>query len=1110
MPKKESRLTVHLFGAPRVTLNDAPIETARRKTLALLVYLAFDSKPHTRESLAALFWAEQSQERAFANLRHALWEINESLGEGWIESDRDEIRLTGDIDLDLTHFHSLLAASNSPTTDSASRLLSLAQAAALYTDHFLAGFTLKDAPAFDDWAFFHAESLRRDLASALESLTHGYCDLDRAAEAIPFARRWLTLDPLNESAHRGLMTAYALAGESAAALRQYQQCETTLQKELSVEPEAETKALHEKIRAGGLQKKPSARNNLPAAVTSFIGRENEAERVRAELAQNRLVTLTGSGGVGKTRLAIESARGLLSQFPQGVWLVELAPLASADLISQALGDALEVEHKDADALMEFLRERAALILLDNCEHIIEGAAKFAARLLAGCPAVRLLATSRESLEIDGEFARRVPSLETSDAARLFAERARLVQPSFVLDESNASAIAKICTRLDGIPLAVELAASRVKMLSVEQIAARLDNAFALLTGGSRAALPRQQTLRAAIDWSYNLLPEAEQRLFRSLSIFSGGWTLDAAENFMHTGRSLAPNVTPTRESVGYAGDDSVLDSLTQLVNKSMVIVGQDLISPLPRYHMLETIRQYARKKLKEAGEETDAQESHARWCVELAERAEPNLRKHGQAEWLDRLEAEHDNFRAALDWSLKNRKAETAMRLAGALSEFWKMRGYEWEGMRWLELTLDLARPRVHLLPQVQSKVHLGMGMLAFETAPTAKIREITQAHTEKAIRLYKKTGDCVAMVRAIYINGGAAWLAGDFSAARVIFENGYEIAAHENDSWGMGSCQHYLGHLAKNAGDFKNARAHFEESAVLLRQSGDLWNYAHPVIDIANCYWDEGEIQKAWERHQESLDIFRAVGDMDNAAWQQRQLGIRALWMGKYDLAQDLLERALAFAFDYGDKINNALSPGYLGLVALFQCRFSAAQEQIELALRLNREIGSQNNIAWALGAFGLLQYYNASPNEARAALDESISIFEQIPNAEKTDHALACLTRGDLARLDGDLDSARGFYLKSLTLIEALPLLPYPVEGFAKLNILHAQADRAARLFGAANKMRERMEIPIPPVERADYEKHLTLTKRAMGKKEFASAWKEGEKMKVEELRELAVRES
>ncbi|MCK6568867.1 MAG: hypothetical protein L6Q45_14380 [Anaerolineales bacterium] len=1097
MPKKESRLAVHLFGAPRVALGAAPIETARRKTLALLVYLAFDSKPHTRESLAALFWAEQSQERAFANLRHALWEINESLGEGWIESDRDEIRLSGDVDLDLTRFHALLAASNSPTVDSASRFISLAQAAALYTDNFLAGFTLKDAPAFDDWAFFHAESLRRELTSALEILSHGYCDSNRAAEAIPFARRWLALDPLNESAHRQLMIAYELAGEHASALKQYQQCEATLQKELGVEPEAETKTLHEKIRAGRLQKKPSARNNLPAAVTSFIGRENEAERVRSELAQNRLVTLTGSGGVGKTRLAIESARGLLSQFPQGVWLVELAPLASADLIPQAMGDALEVEHKDADALMEFLRERAALILLDNCEHIIAGAAKFAARLLAGCPAVRLLATSRESLEIDGEFALRVPSLETSDAARLFAERARLVQPSFVLDASNTSVIADICARLDGIPLAVELAASRVKMLSVEQIAARLDNAISLLTGGSRAALPRQQTLRAAIDWSYNLLPESEQALFRKLSIFTGGWTLDAAE------------------SVCCEDGSSVLDSLTQLANKSLINVGRDFtsysqsISPAPRYFMLETIRQYAREKLKEMDEETEAQEAHARWCVELAERAEPNLRKHGQVEWLDRLEADHDNFRAALGWSLKNRQAETAMRLAGALSEFWKMRGYEWEGMRWLELTLDLARPRVHLLPaQVQSKVHLGMGMLAFETAPTAKIREITQAHTEKAIRLYKKTGDCVAMVRAIYINGGAAWLAGDFSAARVIFENGYEIAARENDSWGMGSCQHYLGHLAKNAGNFKNARAHFEESAVLLRQSGDLWNYAHPVIDIANCCWDEGEIQKAWERHQESLDIFRAVGDMDNAAWQQRQLGIRALWMGKYDLAQDLLERALAFAFDYGDKINNALSPGYLGLVALFQCRFSAAQERLELALRLNREIGSKNNIAWALGAFGLLHYYNASPNEARAALDESLTIFEQIPNAEKSDHALACLTRGDLARLDGDLDSARGFYLKSLTLTEALPLLPYPVEGFAKLNILHAQADHAARLFGAANKMREQMEIPIPPVECNDYEKHLALTKRALGKKEFASAWKDGEKMSVEEAKELAMR--
>lgn len=1087
MPKKESRLVVRLFGAPRVTLDDAPIETARRKTLALLVYLACNSnQPHTRESLAALFWAELSQERAFANLRHALWEINQSLGDGWMDSDRDEIRLIGEIDLDLTRFHSLLAASNSPTVDPASRLLSLAQAASLYTDHFLAGFTLKDAPAFDDWSFFQSESLRRDLASALESLTHGYCDLNRAPEAIPFARRWLSLDALNESAQRGLMTAYELAGEHASALRQYQQCEATLQKELGVEPEAETKALHEKIRAGGLQAKPSARNNLPSAVTSFIGRKNEAKQVQGEVAQNRLVTLTGSGGVGKTRLAIESARGLLAQFPQGAWLVELAPIAEAKLIPQAVADALGVEHKDAAALFEFLRDRAALILLDNCEHLIDGAAQFTARLLASCPNVRALATSRESLGIEGELTLRVPSLETSDAARLFSERARLVQPSFALDASNASTVAEICKRLDGIPLAVELAASRVKMLSLEQISSRLDGAIALLTGGSRAALPRQQTLRAAIDWSYNLLPEAEQSLFRRLSVFTGGWTLDATE------------------SVCCDDDDAnalVLDSLTQLANKSLISVGRDNISPLPRYFMLETIRQYAREKLAELGEESDAQESHARWCVELAERAEPNLRKHGQAEWLDRLEAEHDNFRAALDWSLKNHKAETAMRLAGALSEFWKMRAYAREGLQWLESVLAESEAK-DVLAKYCAKVHLGIGALTLELPQSPAVEPIIRRHTEQAIRLFEEIGDTPEMIHAVYVSGGAPWVEGDFVKARETFERGYQLAIRAEDAWGMGSCLHCLGHLAKIEGDPKQARAHFEESVHILRDCGDLWNLAHPLMDIAKCYWDEGDTKKSWALYQESAENFRAVRNMDNVAWQQRLLGVQALWMGKYDLAKDLLERSLAFTLDRGFDSDNAFIYGYLGIAAMFQTDFDSARVHLEKSLRLYRAIENQNDIAWALGNLGWLHYHASRLDDALAALDESLSIFEQIGNAERTDHSLACLARADLARTQGDLDSARGFYLKSLALTEALPLLPYPLEGLAKLNILHAQADRAARLFGAAHALRQRMEIPVPPVECGDYEKHLAMTKKALGKKEFSAVWKEGEAMSVEEL--------
>ena len=899
MPKKESRLTVCLFGAPRVTLDDAPIETARRKTLALLVYLAFHSnQPHTRESLAALFWAEQSQERAFANLRHALWEINQALGDGWMDSDRDEIRLTGEIDLDVTRFRALLAASRDPTPDSASRFFSLAQAASLYTDHFLAGFTLKDAPAFDDWAFFQSESLRRDLASALETLSRVYCDLNRAAEAIPFARRWLALDVLNESAHRQLTIAYELAGEHASALRQYQQCEATLQKELDVEPEAETKALYEKIRAGGLQGKPSARNNLPSAVTSFIGRENEAERVRSELAQNRLVTLTGSGGVGKTRLAIEAARGLLVQFPQGAWLVELASITEADLIPRAVAGALEVEHNDPDALFGFLRDRAALILLDNCEHLIDGAAKFAARLLASCPNVRVLATSRESLGIEGEFALRVPSLETTDAARLFAERARLVQPSFVLDASNASVIAEICARLDGIPLALELAASRVKMLSLEQILARLDNAIALLTGGSRAALPRQQTLRAAIDWSYNLLPESEQSLFRHLSVFTGGWTLDAAE-------AICCDDGESKEST--------LDLLTQLANKSLIHVDVVRIGnpqtnelagyhPAPRFFMLETIRQYAQEKLKTLNEDDRARESHARWCLEFAESAEPFLCGRKQVEMLNMLETNHENFRAALDWSLTFEQTEIAVRLAGVLFEFWRLRGYSDKGVRWLNRTLEAANRKTAFIDaQYFAKIHLALGLPSMGKG--CSYSEETHYHAEKAVNLYERLKDPHYLGYALHAQTCNVWLSNDVPQAQELCEQSLAIRMAEQDAWGIGNSLHTLAHLSQEQGDFEKARLLFEQCVGYLRKSGDLFSLMHPLTDMGWFAWHDGDTLKARAMFAENIEGYCKLGDQSGVNWLQCVSAEAAISQCDFDAARTHLEAALSEARSRGDK---------------------------------------------------------------------------------------------------------------------------------------------------------------------------------------------------------------
>ncbi|MBI2331674.1 MAG: tetratricopeptide repeat protein [Chloroflexi bacterium] len=397
--------------------------------------------------------------------------------------------------------------------------------------------------------------------------------------------------------------------------------------------------------------------------------------------------------------------------------------------------------------------------------------------------------------------------------------------------------------------------------------------------------------------------------------------------------------------------------------------------------------------------------------------------------------------------------------------------------------------------------------MLILETPKFENDSQLVRNHASEAIRIYEEIGDTPEMIHAVYVSSGAPWVEGDFVKAREVFEHGYQLATRAEDAWGMGSCLHCLGHLAQIDGNPKQARVHFEQSIVILREHGDLWNLAHPLMDIAICYWNEGDTKKSLATHEASIETFRAVGDTNNVAWQQRLLGLRAMRMGKFDLAKDFFERALAITLEHGFATDNAAAYNHLGVTATLQGDFATARVHLETALRIQRAATGQINLARVLRDFGLLHYYDSQPNEARAALNESLTIFEQIPNAEKTDHALACLTRGDLARLDGDLDSARGFYLKSLTLTEALPLLPYPVEGFAKLNILHAQAERAARLFGAAHGLREKMEIPIPPVECADYEKHLALTKRALGKKEFASAWREGEKMSVGEVRELAM---
>ncbi len=552
-------LALQFLGPPQLILENEPVPVNRRSIVALLAYLAVNNSGqtkqiYTRESLSALLWPDYNQVKAFTNLRHTLWEIQKHFGSGWLIANRETIGLHANANLwvDVHRFESLLAEGQAQNEVSL-RIPLLTESVKLYRHHFLSGFNLKNAPTFDAWSLTKADELRHKLTEALTLLAEDHCLLEDAESALQYARRLVTLDPLNEYAHRLLMQVYSQVGQHNAALKQYQDFEQVLRKELGLDPQPETRALYKQIRKGDLKHVPvgiqretiTPQNNLPQQLTSFIGREAQQAEIVHLLARNRLITLAGPGGIGKTRLSLQAAAKVLHQFPDGVWFIELAPLTDPHLIAQTILSTLHLGEQSGKTpllvIEEQLNHKRLLLILDNCEHLIAGSARVAHALLKSTSEVKILATSREVMGIGGEIAWRVPSLALPDpkslpdqltkyeSIRLFMERALAVQPHLNLDETSMLAIAQICARLDGIPLAIELAAARVKALTVHQIASRLDDCFRLLTRGSPTVLERHQTLRAAIDWSYNLLGEDERKLLSRLSIFMGGWTLEAAE-----------------------------------------------------------------------------------------------------------------------------------------------------------------------------------------------------------------------------------------------------------------------------------------------------------------------------------------------------------------------------------------------------------------------------------------------------------------------------------------------------------------------------------------------------------------------------------------------------
>ena len=612
---------------------------------------------------------------------------------------------------------------------------------------------------YEEWTVQRRESLRQVYLNLLLDLARLHEAQHNYSAGITALLQLLAVDQSHEEAHIGLMRLYALSGQRQQALRQYQTLGEVLKAELDTGPSEAAIHLNETIQSGQFLSPKAAdfpphpaipipKHNLPNLLTSFIGREKQINEVSQLVKDRRLVTLTGTGGTGKTRLALKVAEGLLEEFPDGVFMADLASLSDPELVPQACLQALNVLDEPGiprlARLTKYLEQKHLLLILDNCEHVIVASAQLVDALTKSCPRLHILVTSREILSVPGESPYRVPSLIVPDSGvippltqlaqvesvSLFVERAVQVSVGFKLTAANAIAVAQIMRRLDGIPLAIELAAARMRVLTIEQIAVRLDDSFRLLTGGSRSVLPRQQTLKATMDWSYNLLLPKERLLLQRLSVFAGGWQLEAAEQVCTNAKEKTMPADSKKEDLWSGGGGSnycmeeqidyteFIDLLTQLVDKSLVIVESK--ADETRYHLLETIRQYARERLVESGCSQIARDRHLAFFADLTGQAEPHLRGKGQIEWLDRLEEELDNLRAAMEWSFGG-QIELGLKIAADLMWFWHIRGHLNEGTDWLnklcaaEVQDQEARP-----PE---------GFRAFELVPAAERLLDVEAH---------------------------------------------------------------------------------------------------------------------------------------------------------------------------------------------------------------------------------------------------------------------------------------------------------------------------------------------------------------------------------------------
>ncbi|MFB6286310.1 MAG: tetratricopeptide repeat protein [Candidatus Bipolaricaulia bacterium] len=959
---------LHLFGQPELfDATGRPVSVRTSTSLHLLAYLwRYRGEAHARMRVAAQLWPETEESRARQNLRQALHHLRQLLdlpddGGAYLDVDRQTIRMRADTPLwaDVDAFEGHLHQAEDG--DDADRVQHLEAAVAFYRGDFLES-------SDEDWAIEEREFLKMRYVEALDGLIDLCIRQGRREDAITYAERILAQHPLREDVHRRLMALYYERGDRSSALAQYRRLHQQLDVDLDISPDRETERLYRVIEAnaplGGVGPKdtPKTPSNLPHLLTRFHGRDEDVETIANWLEAQRLVTLTGVGGCGKTRSAVEAGHRLRERFADGVWFVDLAPLTDPHWIPQAIASTLNLAQTKiqalTDELIEHLRETRTLLILDNCEHLIDASARLAQRLLEACPHLAIVATSREAFHLSGERVWNVRPLAVPELpisrdeltefaiVQLFLERARGLCPDFRLTDANAAAVARICRASEGIPLAVELAVTWLRVLSVGEIAERLGADPDLLTAQTRDVPPRHRSMRAVFEHSWNLLSERSQALFRRLSVFRGGFTRKAAEEV--AGASLM--------------------QLAALLDQSLLERRAD-----GRYVCHELLRQFGEAKLAACEETDEVRRRHLAFFLALAERAETELAGANQGEWLRCLTDELDNLRAALAWALETDRAEEALRLVTALGRFWGLRAYLSEGRQWLDRALQQLQQAE---PATQAKALHQAGELAWRQGDYAT----AETYQQRSLARYRELGDDVGASQSLVGLGRTAQELGHLDRARELFEEGLSIERERGDQWGMARALGNLGEVTLEQGDPEAARDSLGQSLEMLREAGDRSGECNVLNKLGYVASVQGDVDGARSYLNESLAIARQVDDQRGIAMALGNLGNLALEQAEWDRARASLSEIAEIFREMNDRRNLYVALNKLGQVELARDDVAEARRHFDEALAICRRIDDQLGIAEVL--CGLAETVRRDGHDRNAARLQGaiMALLEQV----------------------------------------------------------------------------------------------------------------------------------